>query len=65
MAGRLDVSNDRQHVGGELHCLRLPGHTHALDSPGGVGGAPSRFPRALVAGRMAFLRSEIASHSGS
>ena len=31
MASRLNIPNDRQHVGSELGCLRLTGHAHALD----------------------------------
>jgi hypothetical protein len=53
MAGRLDISNDGQHVGSELRRLRLAGHAHALHGAGGVGGVPSRFPRALAAARAA------------
>jgi hypothetical protein len=41
MAGGVDVSNDRQHVGRKLRRLRLTGRAHALD---GI-----RFPRAFAA----------------
>jgi hypothetical protein len=57
MTSRLDVPNDRQHVGGELRCLRLAGHAHALYRPGGVKGVPNRFPRALAAARAALVRA--------
>jgi hypothetical protein len=39
MAGRLDVSNDRQHIGSELRCVRLAGHPHALQGSDRVGRA--------------------------
>ena len=65
MSGRLDVPNDRKDVGRKSGRLRLTGHAHALDGPGGVGGVPSRFPRALAAARAALVRSEIASRSCS
>jgi hypothetical protein len=65
MAGRSDVPNDRQHVGSELRFLRLTGRAYALHGAGGVGGVPSRVPRALAAARAALVRSEIASRSCS
>jgi hypothetical protein len=65
MTSRLDVPNDRKDVGGKSGRLRLTSHAHALDGPCGVGGVPSRFPRALAAARVALVRSEIASRSCS
>ena len=61
MAGRLDVSNDRQHVGSELRRrLRLAGHAHALNGAGGIGAHLAAF-RGLAAARVTLVRSEIAS----
>jgi hypothetical protein len=65
MAGGLNVSNDRQNVGGKLRGLRLTSHAHALDDTGGVAGVPSRLPGALAAVRAALVRSEMASRSSS
>ena len=36
MASRLDVPNDRQHVGCKSSSLRFAGHSHALDGAGGI-----------------------------
>jgi hypothetical protein len=58
-AARLDVSNDRQHVGRKLRRLCLGGHAHALDGAGRIERA-SFFPRGLAA-----ARAEIASRSCS
>jgi hypothetical protein len=59
MAGRLDVSNDRQHVGSELRRLRLAGHAHALNGAGGIGAHLAAF-RGLAAASAALVPSEIA-----
>jgi hypothetical protein len=50
MTSRLDVPNDRQHVGGELRCLRLAGHASA--GPGRQAQVPAR-SKMLNAGEVA------------
>jgi hypothetical protein len=52
-AARLDVSNDRQHVGRKLRRLCLAGHAHPLDGAGGIG--RTKFLSARLGGRQGRL----------
>jgi hypothetical protein len=45
MSGRLNVPNDREHVGSELRCLRPTSHRHALHGAGGSGRPQPLSPR--------------------
>jgi hypothetical protein len=48
MARRLDVPNDRQHVGRKLSRLLLTSHAHALDDTGGSGMRAQSLSKGLV-----------------